>query len=355
MRPRIDLQRLDRSAMDLLARSPEEFEARYRLRLGEERDLAVQASRQTDEGIVRPGVDPRWWGYLGVEASTRQVIGTCAFKGAPDGGGAVEIAYFTFPRHEGKGHGSAMARELVAIAFASGVARMVVAHTTAEENASVRILRRLGFCFRGAVPDPEIGTAWRWERAVPPPVTLARQPARTFFGIRRRVRPPEMGMALAEILPRTHAQLASLGIGPGGPPATLYLGHDEERGLFDIVGGFFIEAGAARDAASSGPAGTGPAASGATGSGATPSGAASPEPFSRETIPAGDVATTIHPGPYEGLGDTHSLVRAWIDARGRRPAGPCWETYLTDPSLTPDAGDYRTEVAWLVEGGRGAR
>jgi len=42
-----------------------------------------------------------WDGYFVVEPTTREVLGTCAFKGEPDTSGAVEIAYLTFPEHEG--------------------------------------------------------------------------------------------------------------------------------------------------------------------------------------------------------------------------------------------------------------
>lgn len=37
----------------------------------------------------------------------------------------------------------------------------VQAHTLGEENASTRVLARLGFRLHGPVDDPEEGTVWR--------------------------------------------------------------------------------------------------------------------------------------------------------------------------------------------------
>ncbi len=105
-----------------------------------------------------------WAGYLAVDARDRRLVGTCAFKGPPDHGGAVEIAYFTFPEYEGRGYARAMALALSDIAAEHDSVRTLRAHTLPEVNASGRILTRLGFVNLGAVIDPEDGTVWRWER-----------------------------------------------------------------------------------------------------------------------------------------------------------------------------------------------
>jgi len=56
--------------------------------------------------------------------------------------------------------------QLVAIAESSAEVDLIVAHTLREENASVRILRRLGFQLVGEViDDPADGPVWRWELA----------------------------------------------------------------------------------------------------------------------------------------------------------------------------------------------
>jgi effector-binding domain-containing protein len=45
------------------------------------------------------------------------------------------------------------------------------------------------------------------------------------------------------------------------------------------------------------------------------------------SLPAGQVAMTVHRGPYTGLGDAHRAVLDWCEAQGRRPSGPRWEVY----------------------------
>lgn len=103
------------------------------------------------------GVDP-WIGYLVEEGES--LVGTCAFKSPPDSSG-VEIAYFTFPEHEGRGVATAMASELLRIARDAGEER-ITAQTLPEENASTRILRKLGFLQSGTAIDPDEGEVWVW-------------------------------------------------------------------------------------------------------------------------------------------------------------------------------------------------
>jgi RimJ/RimL family protein N-acetyltransferase len=122
------------------------------------RELLVQ----TVEFLARePRPDP-WGSYLGYAGET--AVATGAFKGAPDATGTVEIAYMTFPAHEGKGYARAMVPTLYSLAIEHG-ASLVVAHTLPEENASNRALRASGFAFAGEVSDPEDGLVWRWEKS----------------------------------------------------------------------------------------------------------------------------------------------------------------------------------------------
>lgn len=126
-----------------------------------EEDKARQILEQTRSFLAaNPRPDP-WGSYLAWQRDT--VVGTCAFKSAPDDAGAVEIAYSTFPAYEGRGHAKAMIAALSALALQSG-ASTVLAHTLAETNASNGALRRQGFSFGGEVVDPEDGAVWRWEK-----------------------------------------------------------------------------------------------------------------------------------------------------------------------------------------------
>lgn len=44
-------------------------------------------------------------------------------------------------------------------------------------------------------------------------------------------------------------------------------------------------------------------------------------------LPAGEVAMTVHRGPYERLGDAHEAVIKWCAASGRTIARTRWEIY----------------------------
>ena len=105
------------------------------------------------------GLAAPWCGYLAYERET--AVGTCAFVRAPVDG-AVEISYYTLPELEGRGLATEMARQLNAIARENG-ARLVYALTLCEDNASTRILQKLGLARAGEAVDDDAGTVWRWE------------------------------------------------------------------------------------------------------------------------------------------------------------------------------------------------
>jgi [ribosomal protein S5]-alanine N-acetyltransferase len=107
--------------------------------------------------------DPWTHGFSMVEPASGAVIGSCAYKGPPDEGGVVEIAYAVDPEYQGRGYATEAARALVNFAFGSGRVRLVRAHTRAENNASTRVLAKCGFERIGEVVDPEDGLVWRWE------------------------------------------------------------------------------------------------------------------------------------------------------------------------------------------------
>lgn len=117
---------------------------------------AQMAALYERRGFVRP-----WIGYLAIEQDV--CVGTCAFTGPP-ADGEVEIAYFTFPGHEGSGVATRMAAALLERTRSEAAAGSVayIAHTLPQEGASTSILRRLGFKLVGAIEHPEDGTVWKW-------------------------------------------------------------------------------------------------------------------------------------------------------------------------------------------------
>ena len=114
----------------------------------------------------RVPASPPWIGYLAEDEATETIVGSCGYKGDCRDG-AVEIAYFSFPGFERRGFATEMARMLNDLAWRQREVHIVRAHTLQEENASVRILRRLGFTWCGTVDDPDDGPIWRWELSRP--------------------------------------------------------------------------------------------------------------------------------------------------------------------------------------------
>ena len=67
------------------------------------------------------------------------------------------------PSHRLKGLGMETAQGLVSHAFSHPGVHKVIAHTLAEENASVHILQKIGFRQTEDVLDHEEGPLWLWE------------------------------------------------------------------------------------------------------------------------------------------------------------------------------------------------
>jgi effector-binding domain-containing protein len=66
--------------------------------------------------------------------------------------------------------------------------------------------------------------------------------------------------------------------------------------------------------------------------------------------PAGAVATTVHFGPYNRLGDAHQAIRQWCAKHGHTMAGPNWEVYgHWIDEWNKDPAKIRTDVYYLVK------
>ena len=108
----------------------------------------------------RVGFNEPWICYF-VRAGD-EIVGSCGIKGKPKNG-AIEIAYGTFPRHEGKGIATEICRQLVHLSLRTDPTVRITARTLPEENASARVLRKNGFELLGVVWDEEDGEVWEWE------------------------------------------------------------------------------------------------------------------------------------------------------------------------------------------------
>jgi effector-binding domain-containing protein len=62
-------------------------------------------------------------------------------------------------------------------------------------------------------------------------------------------------------------------------------------------------------------------------------------------LPEGQVAMTVHWGPYSRLGEAHQAVTGWCDALGRQKTNTRWEVYGPH---NDDPARVWTEVYWLL-------
>jgi effector-binding domain-containing protein len=74
-----------------------------------------------------------------------------------------------------------------------------------------------------------------------------------------------------------------------------------------------------------------------------------PEPVKVRDLPGEDsVASTIHRGPYDNIGEAYQALMTWCEANGYELAGPDREVYLTSPPEVSPA-DYVTELQQPVK------
>ena len=107
----------------------------------------------------RVGYQLPWVGYVAVVNG--RGVGGGAFVGPPQDG-YVEIAYYTLKDHEGLGYASQTAAGLVDIARRHDPQIKLRAFTLKEENASTKILSKLGFRIVGTAQDADAGEVLEW-------------------------------------------------------------------------------------------------------------------------------------------------------------------------------------------------
>ena len=159
----VQLVRLDPAIEESLASNPAYMAAMVEDRWEQVAELVHQVVGRTLRATPVSVDQLEWGGYIVVDTDTREVVGSCAFKGPPTDDGTVEIAYFTYPGFEGKGYATSMARKLINLATQSSEISRVIAHTLPEKNASTRVLEKAEMHLVGEVDDPEDGRVWRWQ------------------------------------------------------------------------------------------------------------------------------------------------------------------------------------------------
>jgi hypothetical protein len=116
---RVILFPLDGATLALASEDPAAWAAREGVIVAPVADVVRDVAAQT-RAFLGESAPADWGGFLAADPDSRFVVGTCAYKGPPDEGGA----------------------------------------------ASSRLLAKLGFSFLGEVVDPEDGPVWRWERSL---------------------------------------------------------------------------------------------------------------------------------------------------------------------------------------------
>ncbi|MFD2574655.1 GNAT family N-acetyltransferase [Spirosoma soli] len=119
---------------------------------------------------ARIGKDPSegpWWLYLFIHREQRALVGIGGYKGKPDEQGVVEIGYEIYEPYRNQGLATEAAQGLIRWAFEHPEVTLVKAHTLAEENASVKVLRHCGMTFTDAFEDPDDGALWQWQLSRP--------------------------------------------------------------------------------------------------------------------------------------------------------------------------------------------
>lgn len=67
-----------------------------------------------------------------------------------------------------------------------------------------------------------------------------------------------------------------------------------------------------------------------------------------DTIPAGEVVTGTHVGPYANLNVSHNALWAFCDEQGLTKTMPVWEEYVDDPTTVSEDA-CRTQINRCVE------
>ncbi|MDP3046637.1 MAG: GyrI-like domain-containing protein [Chloroflexota bacterium] len=66
-------------------------------------------------------------------------------------------------------------------------------------------------------------------------------------------------------------------------------------------------------------------------------------------LPGGQVASTVHEGPYDGVGPAYEALTAYVQAQGRQPTGVAYEYYLNDSSQLNEPPRTRVVVPLVAQ------
>jgi AraC family transcriptional regulator len=148
-------------------------------------------------------------------------------------------------------------------------------------------------------------------------ITLKERSAQPILSITTKTTPQDISKAFSEIMPKVKNFVLTAGAQQAGPPFSRF----HEYAQDEVI----IEAGI-------------PVCCAVTGEGDIRS----------SELPAGEVAQTVHVGPYDELMKVYPALVEWFTLQGKQSNGSPWEVYLTDPGNEPNPSKWQTEINWPV-------
>jgi RimJ/RimL family protein N-acetyltransferase len=114
-----------------------------------------------------------WWNLLIVERDTRRAVGSVAFGGRPDSGGAVLIGYAMYPEFEGHGYATEAVRAMIDWAFHQSGVRVVRTLAPVWNTPALRVAENVGMQPVAADEDDDIGEVLVYSVSAPASVGSA--------------------------------------------------------------------------------------------------------------------------------------------------------------------------------------
>ncbi|HEX9990636.1 MAG TPA: GNAT family N-acetyltransferase [Chloroflexia bacterium] len=84
------------------------------------------------------------WGRLIIHANIRTIIGDIGFQEPPNDNGTVEMGYSIVPAYRKRGYATEAGRAIIAWAFSRPEVKRVIANCLQDNQASIRVLEKLG-------------------------------------------------------------------------------------------------------------------------------------------------------------------------------------------------------------------
>jgi len=129
---------------------------------------------------------------------------------------------------------------------------------------------------------------------------------------------------IEEAFGRLYGRIAEKGYVPSGPPLGVYFNSPEQVPAEELQ--WELQSPIAGDVAPTGPDERG---------------------LGVKKVEGAEAASTMHKGPYEGMGSIYGALVGWIMENGYEIVGPATEVYLSNPAETPPE-ELLTEVRFPV-------